>query len=326
MASAGQSTEQSRQAQEVDAIPTLAWSARALYYDGAYGPFGEPYAQSGTTDVSFTGQDQDTVSNLYDFPAREYGIQGRWPSPDPAGISSVRINDPQTWNRYSYVRNNPLKLTDPTGMTDCDMWFGCTNGTGGGWGGGGGGFSVTTSNGSSGGANPSGVCVYLNDAGTGVDQQYGNGIDMGSNAGECGMNGGYFFPGYGNPATISIDSNGGLDPNTESAVTMSGNWNGSFYNLTMSVPQAQAPNQSEIMIAAQKVCGAIGKVGDYVGISGVAASVTGTGSIAGTAATTGITELGLGGASVGALELTPIGWGLTAAGLVLIGADLACSL
>jgi len=212
--------------------------SRGLYYDGAYGPFGEPYAQSGTTDVSFTGMDQDTVSNLYDFPAREYGIQGRWPSPDPAGISSVRMNDPQTWNRYSYVRNNPLKLTDPTGMIDCDMWTGCVNGTGGGWGGGSGGFSVTTSDGSSGGANPSGVCVYLNNAGTGVDQQYGNGIDMNSNSGECAMNGGYFFPGYANPATIDIDSDGGLDPMTESAVTVNGVWNGSLYNLTMFAPGA----------------------------------------------------------------------------------------
>ena len=58
---------------------------------------------------------QDTVPNLYDFPAREYGIQGRWPSPDPAGLSAVHPRDPQTWNRYAYVRNNPLRLTDPTG-------------------------------------------------------------------------------------------------------------------------------------------------------------------------------------------------------------------
>ncbi|MGB6843298.1 MAG: hypothetical protein WBE09_00255, partial [Candidatus Acidiferrales bacterium] len=29
--------------------------SRAMYYDGAYGPFGELYAQTGTTDVSFTG-------------------------------------------------------------------------------------------------------------------------------------------------------------------------------------------------------------------------------------------------------------------------------
>jgi len=91
-------------------------SGRTVLFDGAYGPFGEPYAQSGTSDLSFTGQNEDTSSNLYDFPAREYGTQGRWPSPDPAGIASVDRRDPQSWNRYAYVRNNPLELIDPTGL------------------------------------------------------------------------------------------------------------------------------------------------------------------------------------------------------------------
>lgn len=59
---------------------------------------------------------QDTASNVYDFPAREYGIQGRWPSPDPAGLAAVNPMAPQTWNRYAYVRNSPLESTDPTGM------------------------------------------------------------------------------------------------------------------------------------------------------------------------------------------------------------------
>jgi len=90
--------------------------SRTLYYDGAYAPFGEPYAQTGTTDLSFTGMNQDTVSGLYDFAAREYGIQGRWPSPDPAGMSSVSPTDPQTWNRYAYVRNSPLHGVDPQGL------------------------------------------------------------------------------------------------------------------------------------------------------------------------------------------------------------------
>ncbi len=94
--------------------------SRTMYSDGAYAPFGEPYAQTGTTDLFFTGMDQDTVSNLYDFPAREYGIQGRWPSPDPAGISSMHWDDPQTLNRYAYARNSPLTVTDPTGMDDSD--------------------------------------------------------------------------------------------------------------------------------------------------------------------------------------------------------------
>lgn len=111
-----------------------------MYYDGAYAPFGEAYAQTGTADISFTGMNQDTVANLYDFPARELNdIHGRWPSPDPAGRSSVQPNDPQTWNRYTYARNSPLYVTDPTGMilSDCD-WTGCGGGGFGGGGGGGG--------------------------------------------------------------------------------------------------------------------------------------------------------------------------------------------
>jgi RHS repeat-associated protein len=121
--------------------------ARALYFDGAYAPFGENYAQTGTTDLSFTGMNQDTVSNLFDFPAREYnGLHGRWPSPDPAGTSSVRLRDPQTFNRYAYVRNSPLHHIDPTGMIcdddndgpGCDDDDGGEDDGGGGGGGGGG--------------------------------------------------------------------------------------------------------------------------------------------------------------------------------------------
>jgi RHS repeat-associated protein len=82
----------------------------------AYAPFGEPYVQSGTSDPSFTGMNQDTAANLYDFPAREYSIQGRWPSPDPAGLAAVDLADPQTLNRYAYVRNSPLTLVDPYGL------------------------------------------------------------------------------------------------------------------------------------------------------------------------------------------------------------------
>jgi RHS repeat-associated protein len=90
--------------------------ARAMYSDTAYAPFGEPYAQTGTPDLSFTSMNQDTVSNLYDFPAREYGIQGRWPSPDPAGLGAVSLEDPQSFNRYAYVRNSPTTFVDPLGL------------------------------------------------------------------------------------------------------------------------------------------------------------------------------------------------------------------
>ncbi|HVB85112.1 MAG TPA: RHS repeat-associated core domain-containing protein [Candidatus Dormibacteraeota bacterium] len=91
--------------------------SRTVYYDVAYAPFGQPYNATGTADADFTGKDQQTVSGLYDFPAREYnGLEGRWASPDPAGLAAVNPADPQTWNRYAYVRNSPLVLTDPTGL------------------------------------------------------------------------------------------------------------------------------------------------------------------------------------------------------------------
>jgi hypothetical protein len=41
---------------------------------------------------------------------------GRFTSPDPLGGS---LADPQSLNRYVYVRNNPLGFTDPTGMYVC---------------------------------------------------------------------------------------------------------------------------------------------------------------------------------------------------------------
>ena len=90
---------------------------RSVYYDGAYAPFGESYGETGTTDRSFTGQTQDTASGLYDFSFRQYSSsQGRWLVPDPAGLAAVDLTNPQTWNRYAYVGNNPLNTTDPTGL------------------------------------------------------------------------------------------------------------------------------------------------------------------------------------------------------------------
>jgi RHS repeat-associated protein len=96
------------------------------FSDDAYAPFGEPYATSGSTDFSFTGQRQDTVAGLYDFLAREYSYQGRWSSPDPAGRAAVDPSNPQSWNRYAYVMNNPMSRIDPLGLSDCiDGHFGC---------------------------------------------------------------------------------------------------------------------------------------------------------------------------------------------------------
>jgi RHS repeat-associated protein len=93
--------------------------SRTLYSSTAYAPFGERYANSGTADASFTGQNSDTVSSLYDFTfRRQSSSQGRWISPDPAGLAAVDPTNPQTWNRYAYVTNNPLALVDSLGLCD----------------------------------------------------------------------------------------------------------------------------------------------------------------------------------------------------------------
>ena len=87
--------------------------SRTLYSSTAYAPFGEPYAEAGATDRSFTGKDEDTTSGMYDFLERRYNpTAGRWLSPDPAGLGAVDPTNPQTWNRYAYVGNNPLALVD----------------------------------------------------------------------------------------------------------------------------------------------------------------------------------------------------------------------
>ncbi len=101
---------------------------RAMYFDTAYAPFGETYATSGGSnlDPAYTGQMNDTArredvdGSLYDFPLREYSIQGRWPSPDPAGVSATCTKNPQTQNRYAYVSNNPLSYVDPLGAQACN--------------------------------------------------------------------------------------------------------------------------------------------------------------------------------------------------------------
>ena len=89
----------------------------AVVYDRSYAPFGEPYAETTNTNRDFTGQREDTVAGLYDFLFRQQSqSQGRWLVPDPAGFGAVDITNPQTWNRYAYVLNNPLSGIDPQGF------------------------------------------------------------------------------------------------------------------------------------------------------------------------------------------------------------------
>jgi RHS repeat-associated protein len=84
-------------------------------------PFGDGQNCTGAQDVSpmhFTGKERDSESGLDNFGARyDSSSMGRFMTPDPL-LNSGRPWEPQSWNRYAYVLNNPLNIVDPTGLYD----------------------------------------------------------------------------------------------------------------------------------------------------------------------------------------------------------------
>jgi len=65
----------------------------------------------------FTGQMRDGETNLDYFNVRYLSPnQGRFTSPDLPLIDQTE-GSPQSWNLYGYARNNPLRLSDPTGRS-----------------------------------------------------------------------------------------------------------------------------------------------------------------------------------------------------------------
>jgi RHS repeat-associated protein len=76
---------------------------------------GMGYSAADSTNQKFTQKERDNESGLDYFLARYYSsAQGRFTSPDDIRNDS-HVGDPQSWNRYAYVRNNPLHYIDPTG-------------------------------------------------------------------------------------------------------------------------------------------------------------------------------------------------------------------
>ena len=92
-----------------------------------YLPFGEQmtqgmgtrgpcYASATEPRVKFTGKERDQETGLDYFESRYFSAaQGRFISPDVLTGKREWLADPQRWNRYAYVRNNPLKYIDPNG-------------------------------------------------------------------------------------------------------------------------------------------------------------------------------------------------------------------
>src|SRR5579875_3515240 len=74
------------------------------------------FGASDGVEQKFTGQIRDSETGMDFFTARYYASAvGRFTSPDPMNLGA-NLLDPQTWNAYAYVRNNPLALVDPMGL------------------------------------------------------------------------------------------------------------------------------------------------------------------------------------------------------------------
>lgn len=83
----------------------------------AHLPFGEQYAESGTQEKHhFTSYESESESGTDYAVNRQYSPSvGRFGSADPYQASSYLVN-PQSWNRYSYVENDPIHNVDPLGL------------------------------------------------------------------------------------------------------------------------------------------------------------------------------------------------------------------
>lgn len=90
----------------------------------AYGPYGEPLAQTGSSTQPFTYIGAYGVRReglLYHMRARYYDPQtARFLSRDPV---PPRLGDPKSTNRYAYAAQNPLMYLDPKGTNESEFNF-----------------------------------------------------------------------------------------------------------------------------------------------------------------------------------------------------------
>ena len=78
----------------------------------------------------FTGYERDNETGLDFAQARFYAsAHGRFTSPDPFSGSAI-ITNPQTFNRYAFVGNNPINSVDPTGLAEMGARFSMSYGDG----------------------------------------------------------------------------------------------------------------------------------------------------------------------------------------------------
>ena len=92
-------------------------SSGAVLGRQAHLAFGEEFAESGTQEKHhFTSYEAESETATNYAVNRQYSQSvGRFGSADPYQANSYLVN-PQSWNRYSYVENDPIHNVDPLGL------------------------------------------------------------------------------------------------------------------------------------------------------------------------------------------------------------------
>ncbi|MCL4394288.1 MAG: hypothetical protein M1482_05700, partial [Chloroflexi bacterium] len=106
-----------------DNLGSTSVTSGAVASSQTYFAFGGVRTTTGNvpTDFGFTGQRFDSDAGLMYYVARYYDPAiGRFTQPDTL---IPDLYDPQSLNRYTYVRNNPVRNTDPTGHDPRDQWY-----------------------------------------------------------------------------------------------------------------------------------------------------------------------------------------------------------
>src|SRR5207245_8530573 len=104
-------------------IRFVSSSTGTKVFSGNYVPYGPQNGASGTPDeFMFAGKIYDGSTGFYYFGGRFYDpATGRFITQDSS--PGVR-EDPQSFDRYVYARDNPLEIVDPNGH---DWWSGLVN-------------------------------------------------------------------------------------------------------------------------------------------------------------------------------------------------------
>ena len=104
---------------QLGSVDVVLDNAGTVLSQQRYLPFGGvrtdvPSPNVPRTDLSYTNQRALTDTGLMDYRARMYSpTLGRFIQPDSTTVPGA--GNPQAYNRYSYVLNDPINLNDPTG-------------------------------------------------------------------------------------------------------------------------------------------------------------------------------------------------------------------